>query len=93
MEKGPFVDDRKTVSKPEAVLERLLEVLVVGEIVTEGAMLVSLRDSSVGNQAVAGAAADAVAPRDARDTVNVDRLPSGVVAELARHGAIVSLAY
>jgi hypothetical protein len=93
LQQHALFDDREALRQARAVLQRLVQLFVVDDVVRQRAVLISLRDARVGDEPLAGAAADAVAPRDARDTVNVDRLPSGVVAELARHGAIVSLAY
>jgi len=90
LQQHALFDDRKPLRQPRAVLQRLVQLFVVDDVVRQRAVLIALRDARVGDQPFTGAAADAVAPRDARDTVNLDRLPSGVVAELARHVVIVA---
>src|SRR5918993_4222580 len=62
-------------------------MLVVGEIVGEVAVQIAARDACIRKQACRRRLANAVTPCDARDTIDDDGLPRGVVANLASHRA------
>ena len=58
----------------------------VGVEVGQLAVDVAARDARALQQRFEAALMPAVAARDPRDTVNIDRLPSGVVADRTGHG-------
>ena len=75
------IDDRKRISEALRVPERLLEFVVVRLELSEIAPLIAAGDARRRHQRVAHLRAPAIAARDTTNTVDLDRLPAGVVTQ------------
>jgi hypothetical protein len=79
--------DRKRIHEADRFPKRLAKGIVGTFEIRQVAVSVPLLDPRALHGTRIGSLAPAVAARHARDTVNLDRLPSGVVAGLAGHTA------
>src|SRR3990172_3395519 len=87
-EQQPLVDDRKRVAEGTRTSDRVHKGVVVGFEILQIALLVERWNPRVRQDLVADAVPPAVTANDPADSLFVDRLPAGIVAERTGHGEV-----
>ena len=85
VEEQPALDDRELIDEATRASQRVALTVGVGVEVGELAVRVTARDARLLQQRFETALVPALAAGDPRNTVDLNRFPSGVVADRTRH--------